>query len=442
MRTFQRVANRIPGVQGSGSIASADHINELQEAVEEVSNGPLRTVVTPFEHGGVGDGVTDDYAAVRAAYAAIPETGGILDLAGRKWYCGQPLDLDLPKAVTVDGGSLGGVAAFMLDAGAGLIFPQGSDGVIARGAGTGGTSFTSLRNFSIATDEAVWNFTPPGTGVGLNIETALADLDRIAIHGFGGDGLYIGSHPEENLINSNLGIANHVTVWFCGGHGIHLNGSDSNVWQFNAPNVVGNQGYGIKNDAGYQGVFIAAHADANVLGDYYDNSWSSTWISPYSEMNGKFVFGPDSRDGRLNTGLGGPSLWTDDGTNPIYEGCYLARGWRWDIVDKGSKSQFMRIQTNVVPANRQYFEIAGDSPGNGQFDIRIHDENPDAYVGSLANAWYDGADQNWKFMAEKLAFFGGTPTTKPVITGATTDDKLDSLIAAIAGLGLATDGTT
>lgn len=92
--SFTRKADMSPGQRDTGDVVYADDINELQEALENLQSGaaPIAPVehmragvVNVLDYGAVGDGVTDDTAAIRAAYSATP-VGGTLFFPSGKTY--------------------------------------------------------------------------------------------------------------------------------------------------------------------------------------------------------------------------------------------------------------------------------------------------------------------------------------------------------------------
>jgi hypothetical protein len=63
---------------------------ELDDNFEHLS----ANVVTPFEHGGVGDGTTNDRNAILSAFEAAVDAGKAVDLGGHTWLIGSQIALD------------------------------------------------------------------------------------------------------------------------------------------------------------------------------------------------------------------------------------------------------------------------------------------------------------------------------------------------------------
>lgn len=84
---------------------------DIEAAVQALMNRTLflddrRTLVDVEEHGAVGDGVTDDFAAITAAIAACPAGGEVVFRAGKTYGIAQTIELD--KMVRLRGEGVSG----------------------------------------------------------------------------------------------------------------------------------------------------------------------------------------------------------------------------------------------------------------------------------------------------------------------------------------------
>jgi pectate lyase-like protein len=70
------------------------NVNDIAEALEKVSVGPV--VFNVKGYGAVGDGVTDDTAAIQAAHDALPATGGVLACPAGTYLVSALLNITKP----------------------------------------------------------------------------------------------------------------------------------------------------------------------------------------------------------------------------------------------------------------------------------------------------------------------------------------------------------
>jgi len=315
------------------------------------------------------------------------------------------------------------------------VFPLGIDGVVMPGPpdGCGGGQ---LRNVIIRTTRA-WGSRPAlGVGNGLKILSLHCQLDNVWVNGFSGHGLYVAGNPTVPGANANIMLGNKVRALFNGCDGIHLSGSDANACLLSGADVTENGRYGIFNDGLYHNTFVLPHASGNVTGDYFDDGWSSQWLNPYSENSGKFVIGHNSRYGVLIAGgYGAPSLWTSDAEMAVTQYATTAASYGWTILHTGEwigRGPSVRSQFG----NHRLWEHRIDDPSVGDYAL-IHSSG-----GRIFTANGQSGNSTFKFQTAKLGFFDATPAAQPSVTGTTDSEKIDSLITALASIGIVSDGTT
>lgn len=146
---------------GSGGSALVGFIQAGSGAVARTAQSKLRERITPEDFGAVGDGTTDDYAALVLAVAAVPANGGTLSLAqGAIYKTTQILQIARGNLV-VEGNS------------AEILFqptsPLTHDRAINIHAGDGGSGFSSLRPIAAAIALGATGFTLSAAGDGTDL---------------------------------------------------------------------------------------------------------------------------------------------------------------------------------------------------------------------------------------------------------------------------------
>lgn len=124
---------------------------------------------------------------------------------------------------------------------------------------------------------------------GLNLR-ARAIIRNCLVSGFGGDGIHIvatsgsGSTTQGNANNWRI---DGGRVENCGGHGIFIDGADTNAGQALAVDVSGNAGWGIFDSSFLGNTFVGCHAASNVLGAYKTDNPNacSVFLGCYAENN-------------------------------------------------------------------------------------------------------------------------------------------------------------
>lgn len=375
-------------------------------------NGPryLKGDVSPLMFDAVGNGSTDDYAAIMQAIDALGTRGGVVDLAGMAFRSNTPLTPTTPVKIN------GGVSTRTSGIGnAGkLVFPKGSNGLTL-----GTVQGQSVENLAIETDD----FSSPGaTGTGLTVLTASSRLDNLFIRGFDIGWAVLSGVNHGGGIASH-GLANQVNVAY-NRRGAMFDGSDSNVWQTNGLNASFNTEIGIYNNGLYQNIFIGAHTLNNGVADFYEDGWGTHWLNPYSEMGGKFIIGPGAKNGYIRSdgdggGGGSPMFYYDDagthqpigtpaGLDPI-----IARGM--DIIKDGKRLTPLLYRS---PINGRTYSIRTDAPNQGSFSL--YDETNGNLIFTVGSGTGAGSFTIGK-AGSTLGFYGKAGVVQPTLPAPATD---------------------
>ena len=259
-----------------------------------------------LDFGAVGDGVTDDYAAFRAALDSLPDTGGTLyvppapagnpaGLIGRNYRLSNTLLIQKPVHIigSISTGSfskynIGSILRFDADV-AGIIFNSynsaGNDGSnnsangsrmecigVTSAGGTAAVDGVLIRAGNIYL-ENVWTFSFKRDGIRI----------RAAVGGGG-----------ELEGNGNLWSLQNINSELNGGNGLFVDGADSNAGT--AINVNGslNLGWGIYDSSFLGNTYIGCHTDGNTLGPYKTDgpNAANMFIGCYTETGLSEILSP------------------------------------------------------------------------------------------------------------------------------------------------------
>lgn len=392
-------------------------------------------------------GVSDSSAGILEACADAMENGGVVSLAGKTFRMSASLELEEP--ITIDGGGYYENADNNVLYGGGLNFDTGVAGIIVQGRGS------RLANMFVTSDTNFFGapaLSGSETDDGIKIEAPYVMIDRVAVRHFGRHGL---NATSGGGINANLGHATYLDASFNGKNGIRLSGTDSNMWQFDHPNVVANEEEGIFN-LGLKNTFNTPHGEANdgdaaSSYDFNDGGAASVWINPYSEAGHRFLINTPEATcfaGMILSGgtAGMPVVWSGAGPS---EGVFAAVQSGWFIQFGGIIQNRVTIKDTAVGAHEM--AIYGDwSPEAIVFGDRTSALSLLSLFGSAGNPRVvvnqrlvldDGKNITFDTTTgtkigtsatEKLAFYNATPIVRP--TGVAVDAA--SIHAALVSLGL------
>jgi hypothetical protein len=428
--------------------ADSTYMNTLVDAVNNGRAG----VVNVLDHPDADPtGVADSFGAVSEMATDAMADGKTLSLAGQTFRMSQSLELDDP--IIIDGGGWYEDPGTNLLYGGQLVFDSGVPGVIF-GSGARRSRLSNIAISSQTNDFDAPALSGSETDDGVVVQAPYVYLDHVGIRFFGRRGINADTSVAGN---ANLGYASHLDSSFNGKQGIYLVGPDSNAWQINHANVVGNGEEGILN-RGLKNTFIAPHAEANdgdtsSSYDYNDGGSASVWINPYSEAGHRFLIDTPQVtcfNGMIQSGgtSGQPVIWSGAGPS---EGIFAAAQAAW-FVQFGNIVQ-NRLTIKDTAAGAHEMAIYGDwSPEAIVFGDRTSALAILSLFGSAGNprvvanqhlVMDDGKNITFDTTtgtkigtaaSQKLAFYNATPIVQPTGVAVSTA----GIHAALVSLGLIT----
>lgn len=430
--------------QVSGNIAAIDAVNDRVDRVDPgtagTDNQELRVAdggvihfrdpdsVSPLDNGAVGDGTTNDYAAIMGLIDKLPDRGGPrLDLGGKSYKLNTALTLDKP--LHIDGGT-GAEWDGAGGNGATLIFASGLAGIV--GATGSAKRLLQLSNLTV---QSLSN--KSGSGHGITIQSSGCSLEHVTVTGFGDDGVCTLSDPDLTGANANFLTAVGLEVSDNGGNGLSLHGQDSNCGDI-VVDATNNDGYGVWKEESFGGRFFV-HAAYNDLGAVFDGGNGSDWLM-YVEHVGadsqKFIVGSGSQYGRIRAiGTAIPTVERQGGGYPALENNWdiklLNKQWNRMSLKSATSSLDWMISAGVAGGDLLTFHTddgqvmaLGGSAGDPrvEFGGRVAiAEAKNIHLGTTTGSMLaTAADQ-------KLGFWGKTPVVQPVASADTSGASLTDL---------------
>ena len=232
----------------------------------------LRESVSVKDFGAVGDGVTDDYLAIRAAIDSLPAYGGSVLFpttpSGGVYRLSQTLIINRPVVLS---GDIITASPFLFYTGTVLKFDAGITGIIFNSYDSPGGDLAYGANYCVVENLGVASASlGAGGGAfdGLYIRAPGIVLNNVWTWHFPRDGIHIQADTVDGHSNANLWQATNISTQFNGGNGFYVEGNNANAGLGQRINSSNNGGWGIY-DAGQLGdTYIACHVDSNVLGPY------------------------------------------------------------------------------------------------------------------------------------------------------------------------------
>ena len=232
------------------------------------------------DYGAVGDGGTDDRAAIQAAIDAtassVSSKGKVVQLSSKTYHISGPIYLK--RSVQLRGvGNQGFYSATKISV------TGGQTAIIIDNIYT--SSDGGSGSWSHISDMQIESATQTGSADGVVFKTR-ASMDRVRVDNFGGNGISI--NCDVGMVPSQNG--NLWTLYDCYtdqnlGHGLYINGGDSNGGVSIKHQSDANGGYGIYDSSFLANTHIGSHTQGNKLGGYFsdDPNASTVFMGCYSE---------------------------------------------------------------------------------------------------------------------------------------------------------------
>lgn len=238
--------------------------------------------------GAKGNGTTDDTAAFAAVRDAIDQLstnsqnyGPLVEIPYGRYRLSEPQRF-------ARGSVIQGASGFGRGAGSVLVMDDGVTGIRIDNTTTsedGGTGqWSVIRDLGIA---AQGKTTPGAHGL---LMYARAKAENVYISGFSGDGVHIAggtaSGPDGEATNVNNWQLESMRVQSCGGHGVYVNGGDSNAGTAINVDASSNIGWGIWDSSFLGNCWIACHTSNNGQNAQVSHNGSRYYLAPANEALG------------------------------------------------------------------------------------------------------------------------------------------------------------
>lgn len=240
-------------------------------------------VVNVKSFGAKGDGVTDDIAAFNAALNAI----AALDSAVGSKGCTLHVPFGtyrLSETLHIKRGMiLQGVSGNGRYGGSVLLFDDNVTGIVIDHTNT--SSDGGKGDWSVIRDLVVKAADNTGSGAhGIQMH-ARAKIENVYVRGFSGNGIHINTVPSP-VTNANNWVIESTMVENNKGHGLYVNGANSNAGVATMLDATSNEGWGIYDSSFLGNTYVACHTIANTLGGYKtdSNTGYSAFLGCYTEV--------------------------------------------------------------------------------------------------------------------------------------------------------------
>lgn len=241
----------------------------LTKATFSMING---TPANVLDFGAVGDGVTDDYQAIRDAIDSLPAFGGTVVFpstsTGGVYRLSQTLTINRPVKLA---GQLATASLNLFYTGTVLKFDAGRTGIIFNSSDTPGGEIDYGSNYSVVENLAIASASlglGGGAFDGIFIRGPGIVLFNVWTWHFPRHGVHIYADTVDGYGNANLWELSNISTQFNGGSGLFVKGNNANAGVGIKINSSNNQGWGIRDEGQLGDTYIACHVDSNVLGPY------------------------------------------------------------------------------------------------------------------------------------------------------------------------------
>lgn len=430
-----------------------------------------------LDFGAVGDGTTPNAAAFRAAHTALPANGGTIIIPVGKYRLEETWTITKP--VILMGDSPPNMRAG--EQGSWLYFDAGITGINLPSSSGSDASTSQISNLYVSSQS---NGQPQrGDGVVIGVHGVI--IRDCAFAYFGRYGILVGDGTLTN--NANCTLIEATRCEFNGSDGFHLYATfgGCGVSTFINIDCSGNKGWGFWHEGGVKNTFLTAHADSNTLGDFHEAGNSTAWINCYSEGASQFEV-PDgvvglfclAGDYGAPTFTGGPNALNSSGNIIIAPARGYPTRWalsvaltlgrdgstgaleiiggsaaadslsHWFLEGAGTTDRAIQIFNQLSFRAALYITGGSDAAANDRVGIGSTSPQAKLHVrphveGLEALRVEDDTGTVQIRVGAGVGFYGAAPVGKPIVTGSRAGNAaLESLVLALANLGLITDGTT
>jgi hypothetical protein len=280
---------RVPAILNDGA-----H-RPVQEAVRRVNANFTELygrTVSVKDYGAVGDGVTDDWAAIRAA---LDSGAGSLYFPAGTYYLTKCLNLKKTVTLFGESGFQSGSSPSILkyaDTCVGIIVHRHNTNAddfgynnVKLAVSTTAADGSVIRHLSIQRGTGA-DTTRDGITHGIRMR-ARAHVDHCYVSGFAGNGIHIyatsGGTDESEGNANNWGVSN--TRIQNNNHGMFVDGTDVNAGLALHVDSSSNDEWGFYESSFLGNTYVACHANGNAAGHYFtdSNNAANLILNCYSE---------------------------------------------------------------------------------------------------------------------------------------------------------------
>jgi hypothetical protein len=265
-------------------------------------SGIFLSGVNVKDFGAVGDGVTDDYAAIMAAINSVSYgtgfyiSGPAVYFPPGTYYCSETIQLKKSVKLWGDGSGMQSASTALIK------WPSAKIGIIVHRYNT--IDSTVEGTPTTAGDASIIEgLQLQGGGGGTSYHgiwlRARALIKNCYIIEFGGNGIHVVA--DTAAVPAKLGNANCWRVENCvtilnGQHGLYTEGGDANAGYCLGLDSSNNVGWGIYDSSFLGNTYLGCHCAANTLGSYKaDNSNArNAFVSCYTEGGQDMQVAPSS----------------------------------------------------------------------------------------------------------------------------------------------------